>query len=793
MRKWTYLVAALTLMGATTVLTGCLDNEEPAGITDLRGAKAEFIRAKVAYENALTAIKLVQVEKDKVGVELSKVTLELNKLTLEEAKAQTEYEKERIKLEMTNLAEEMKGKLLELQEKTLVAEKAYQEALVALEVSNLQNRDDQFEAIISPVITAIQGIRTNLTTQNGDLNTLEGKLIAAKAQYGKAYRGGLVLDSMKFENGILVQKEMLEIYKAMKQNPVTEWIKQIVVIDNQLADISVKSIELSNEIAKKANNLKPIQDEIAQLKMKKAVEDKIVTIPVVEAAIQHNFINRFINSTLEQTKSGDFYKLNDLGKYEMTAAYTSKPTSLTKLNQNQAVSSALITIENYYENTFKNTYNITFGIYPNEIAAEHVAKAKAKLAELSLDADKKNVIYKADSTAWDKTLKAYKAAAKAYGYELNSYADRLKDLNDYRALAADKQTEAVRDALKAKLIAYYAVRVPVDNLLTNGVQIASVMIGTENTRIDKALSSAGFTDALFEATLNNYGNTAFLGTSIDLTNSSQNVALPIDAKTDGAIQAYVRASQKVYNTSTQLGNARETAMTEEDYLKLDAQGSVPSQGSFFTYMKASQGVYIFNTIESWLALSESMEAIDKGFDDQLLAITNDITAKEASFAGEDDKMYRLEVERYLLDGTNLSSNNPYSEVYSTPTKKSLLTQLKSDINTNTGSASAPISFRYYTVSSGGVGSWINGYQIIESIVPTCETAIQNTLKFLDIKKAEIEAFDKGLVNGTSGWESIAKNLEDQIAVQKTLIEETTANLSQKEAQLKGYLDAYAKK
>ena len=36
MRKWTYLVAALLVGGATTTFTGCIDNDEPAGIEQQR-------------------------------------------------------------------------------------------------------------------------------------------------------------------------------------------------------------------------------------------------------------------------------------------------------------------------------------------------------------------------------------------------------------------------------------------------------------------------------------------------------------------------------------------------------------------------------------------------------------------------------------------------------------------------------------------------------------------------------------------------------------------------------------
>ena len=52
MKKWTYLVAACMLAGATPVLTGCIDNDEPAGIEQLRVAKSELLRAQALVEAA---------------------------------------------------------------------------------------------------------------------------------------------------------------------------------------------------------------------------------------------------------------------------------------------------------------------------------------------------------------------------------------------------------------------------------------------------------------------------------------------------------------------------------------------------------------------------------------------------------------------------------------------------------------------------------------------------------------------------------------------------------------------
>lgn len=60
MRKWTYLVAMLMLACATTTFTGCIDTDEPAGIEQLRGAKAELLKAKALVEAA--NVKKVEAE-----------------------------------------------------------------------------------------------------------------------------------------------------------------------------------------------------------------------------------------------------------------------------------------------------------------------------------------------------------------------------------------------------------------------------------------------------------------------------------------------------------------------------------------------------------------------------------------------------------------------------------------------------------------------------------------------------------------------------------------------------------
>ena len=102
MKKWTYLVAAGMLLGATPVFTGCIDNDEPAGIAELRGAKAELLKAKATVETA----KAEQVK--------AKAAYLLAQAEYQKALAATENANAKIK-EAIAKQEEAKVKLIETQ------------------------------------------------------------------------------------------------------------------------------------------------------------------------------------------------------------------------------------------------------------------------------------------------------------------------------------------------------------------------------------------------------------------------------------------------------------------------------------------------------------------------------------------------------------------------------------------------------------------------------------------------------------------------------------------------------
>lgn len=67
MKKLTYLVASLlTTATVGMTFTGCIDNDEPYGIEQLRGAKAELLKSKKALIEADAQYKLALAEAEKL-------------------------------------------------------------------------------------------------------------------------------------------------------------------------------------------------------------------------------------------------------------------------------------------------------------------------------------------------------------------------------------------------------------------------------------------------------------------------------------------------------------------------------------------------------------------------------------------------------------------------------------------------------------------------------------------------------------------------------------------------------
>ena len=520
------------------------------------------------------------------------------------------------------------------------------------------------------------------------------------------------------------------------------------------------------------------------------------------AAIQEDFLD-VLQSTSVTGTSLNWWELAASTFYnedwtEMTADFVAT-TSLKNSFENTwgrnldvYIDDLIEAFQDKYAAEFWSTYNTEFGtsystLAPySEITSEVIAMAKTKLAELDKDAAKAYDVFKADSTAWADAYKAYKAAADAYGYQYNPYADTQAKLETYWGESDATKKAAALTAARAALVSYYAVRVSLDNPSLPQVTPTGA---TAAVSLDVALGNATtYTDAMLGTLLdgNTYSTTYFLGSDIDLTDKTTSVSLSGDATDDGALQAYVRASQKVWGTGLTLGAARVTAATEEEY----ENGSVRG-GTWGTYMGIAAGYEIFANIESWLALEEVLVEQSDKYQAAIDDIEVRVAEKEASIAEQQDKIYKLEFDRYALDGTrNFTSGNPYiSGIASVISKVSSLETLRGAIITNSTATANYTVYIYVKDPITDTYKWDDVSGDKETLISSLETSINTVQQALDSKKAEIERFDAGLEEGS--YSTTIANLVQQIANMEQQIEEDKANLARAEGLLNNLLESYA--
>lgn len=129
-KKWTYLAVAGMLLGTAPVFTGCVDNDEPAGIEQLRGAKAQLLQAKAEVEKAVAEIRkadaeyrLAQAQHERALAAQAEADAEWMQLRNELKAAKNEKEKLKLQKQMQELQYQMQENVL-LYEKTLLV---YQE------------------------------------------------------------------------------------------------------------------------------------------------------------------------------------------------------------------------------------------------------------------------------------------------------------------------------------------------------------------------------------------------------------------------------------------------------------------------------------------------------------------------------------------------------------------------------------------------------------------------------------------------------------------------------------------
>ena len=560
------------MAGSSVTFTGCIDNDEPAGIENLRGAKAELLKAKaavetakVAYVNAQTAqanAEARRLEAVALQAELKAKEMELDNALTEAqnaekiAAAEAKVAEIQAKLEQNKLNWEKEK--LECETNLAYAQKAYEDAMKALELSK-EFLSDQELAVLKTVqgkLTAAKDAIYGYDVVNGE-NT--NHILGSKEQLDLAYEryeeAATNIDNYitkpSLEANLTNAQASLDFYKAeldlklealntLKSGEAYQaWLKL-------KEEYTAKRDSLETEIAAKQSKANKIIAE--QAPAIDALEDAIADAQAIEASVaapksdkDSTFaVSKAIVTDLDASDFGGFVTY-DAGtvtaKFKTGAEVLAFVKEDVKELTNQKGAAAYATmLDDVF--SFADGKDSEYKKAVDEIDAAVKAVNKKKAAIASLDTEKAEAVKVAAEkelksaqeaqtkgvTAWTNSIAAWK---KAEGYTTEE-ADKkaveaAKKAYEDAIIAADKlgdDTEKAKAILKAQqtfadaIVKYYNAAAPLQLTVNKVTLKQSVTIGgeTKESNVSKTvkewLSDADNKDVYLAALIMYFGNDA---------------------------------------------------------------------------------------------------------------------------------------------------------------------------------------------------------------------------------------------------------------------------------------------
>lgn len=291
MRKWTYLVAALLMSGATATFTSCIDTEEPAGITELRGAKAELLRAKAAFEIALANKKQADADLQQVKVEREKIELEIDKLRQEMIAAENAWKQDSLQARRDTLAASLEIKLIEMQEQKANADYDLQEAIEKINAALITMKDDIYSRKISyykallvggdyinedGVLVPIggNGASKDLATAETALFQLENQKVQFIAE-NQFFQANLEASLAKQQKVLEIQQGLRDDLDKLNAVDVADLNAQLVAKTNEQKALDTKEGEAIKNLVALRAELQPTDEQLAELDKQKQAKKNL--------------------------------------------------------------------------------------------------------------------------------------------------------------------------------------------------------------------------------------------------------------------------------------------------------------------------------------------------------------------------------------------------------------------------------------------------------------------------------------------------------------------------------------
>lgn len=779
MRKWTYLVAALLMGGVSTSLTSCIDNDEPAGINDLRGAKAELLRAKAAVENAEAAIKTATAAIKQAKADYAQEKVAQEKLYTDWLTAKYEDDKTALQQDAAIREQAYLQKLYQAQSAAKQAELDYQRALAQIEIALGTAKDDAYaEALqdllytktftipsyqisVNPVTheVTINSTGSSTTTIYGLMN-LSQRLANAKQELAEAIQQNLILgykfDKDALKNDVAVTVEVKKAELAVEEKALAE-LKEIIGIS--LDDFEAKYQEIADKKKEAENNKTNVSIEKAkdlaenydgkaqELKNKKEAQSEFTfDIP---AAVQNDFYN--IVASKAGSAIGDEVAIyqNILKQATADAEGEYAFTNGMKVNTTAAIKKSII-------NAVKG--DVEEKAQAQDLSLREQAMKRAEEAETEL----KKTFDAAEKT-WKDAAAAYDKAYKADKYHITGQSEYdvvKKALGTYYAADATKLAAA-----ETALVNAYKKYLNGDGTLEG------------RTKLD------GFKPAdninIATATADNLSArlTAFLAANDDDRFGTATPEMPggyYKALTEAADDFGVTVDQRTAYTYEEWTAAQEEAIT------LPEATSGTATFNYFTAMdKHAEAVKAYEdaaNVADWVTLLANIEKVE----DAVLAETNALQLEEADL---EKVKAEIEAKYEVQEATYQAEINSY---------KGILDAMAAAVPDVSGLGS--ITTANYDQAIANLKAEIAEYESADLNEGTGEGTGEITLGTISAKKQEVALYENllaGLEDGSyQTAEEILKDYNDaMIEAYNMKIEVLQVLFDKANAQKDSYMEA----
>lgn len=493
MRKWTYLVAALLMSGTAATFTSCINTDEPAGIENLRGAKADLLRAKILVEEAEAAIKQAQASYLQAQALYQQEVAAQAKINTEILAAKSAQEKLYWENEKKKLEEKFNKEMLDLKTQTALAQAAYDKAIADIEVAMLNYKENAYAAALYELIytksfeytkyvwdsTKEEYVPSTTPTTALGLKGLADALATAQKDMADALRAKYEAEFNDSKENIIASikntinttkgtiegyNKTLEQLKLIANTDISEWETKYNEYKDKVETNTAEQTRLELERDEKTT---AINKQIAELENDFNAKSEI-KLEIPEALAEDLYWNIYsMLGSLSSGASPNEYQLqldavkvptDEVGIYKL-------PTSLSLVMEPDKKTLFLNNLESYLE--------YLYILDDNELANE---ERNLKILEANKDdaAAAYDVAIGDETKGWIKAKNDFIKAADEYKYQYkptsatNRYDARtiiLKDIKAYEAITAP--TEADQTDIKKKIKDFLTQRKAFDGFVCN--------------------------------------------------------------------------------------------------------------------------------------------------------------------------------------------------------------------------------------------------------------------------------------------------------------------------------------